>query len=59
MKILESIVYVISQLICLGGREIAEEGGKILPKISPKASAKFWESFLSSKFHQNRNTKYC
>jgi len=36
MKILESIVYVISQLIFFGGRELAQEGGKILPKVSPK-----------------------
>jgi len=31
----------------LGGREIAQEGGEILPKVSPQ---------LSSTFHQNRNT---
>jgi len=35
MEISESIVYVISQLF-LGGREIAQEGGEILPKVSPK-----------------------
>jgi len=38
MKISEGIVYVISQLIFWGGgREIAQEGGKILrEKKSPK-----------------------
>jgi len=36
MKISESLVYVMSQLIFLGDREIAQEGGKILPKVSPK-----------------------
>jgi len=29
MKILDSIVYVISQLIFCGGREIAQGGGEI------------------------------
>jgi len=38
MKISESVVYVISQII-FGGREIAQEGGKILPKVSPKLKA--------------------
>jgi len=33
MKILESIVFVISQLRFLGGREITQEGGEILPKV--------------------------
>jgi len=33
MKILESIGYVISQLIILGGGEKDQEGGKILPKV--------------------------
>jgi len=36
MKISESIVNVISQLIFLWGREIAQEGGEIWPKVSPK-----------------------
>jgi len=36
MKISESVVYVISQLILLVGREIVQEGGEILPKVSPK-----------------------
>jgi len=36
MKLLESIVYIISKLIFLGGREIAPEGGEILPKVSLK-----------------------
>jgi len=36
MKISEIIVYVISQLIFLGGREIAQEGSEILSKVSPK-----------------------
>jgi len=30
MKISESIVYVISQLILMGGKELAQEGGEIL-----------------------------
>jgi len=39
MKILKSIVYVISQLIFFGGgRKIAQGGGEILPKASPKVS---------------------
>jgi len=33
MKIFESIVYVISQLIVLGCREIAQGGDKILPEV--------------------------
>jgi len=45
MKILEGIVYVISELIFLGGREIAQEGGKILPKVLQKLKAKFWDFF--------------
>jgi len=36
MKMSESIVYVLSQLIVLRGSEIAQEGGEILPKVSPK-----------------------
>jgi len=36
-----STVYVISQLIFLRGREIAQAGGKILPKVLPKFQAKF------------------
>jgi len=36
MKIPESIVYVIFQIIFLRGREIAQEGSEILPKVSPK-----------------------
>jgi len=36
MKISDSIVYVISELIFSGGREIAQEGGEILPKVLPK-----------------------
>jgi len=51
MKILEIIVYVISQLIFFGGRELAREGGEILPKVSQKVSEKFWQNFGSSKFH--------
>jgi len=45
-KISESIVYVISQLICLGGREIAQEGRNI-PEVSPKLRAQFWEFKIS------------
>jgi len=56
MKISESIVYVISQLIFLGGREVAEERGEVVPKTSPKLQAKFWENLVSSKFHQDRST---
>jgi len=52
MKILKSIVYVISQLFFWGAREIAEGGGEILAKVF----AKLWEKFLGSKFHQNCNT---
>jgi len=38
MKISESILFVISQVpvMFFGGREIGQEGGKILPKVSPK-----------------------
>jgi len=35
-KFFESIVYVNSQLIFWGGREIAQEEGEILPKDSSK-----------------------
>jgi len=35
MKIMENIVYVISQLIFLGGWEIAQRGGEIFHR-------KFW-----------------
>jgi len=56
MKISESIVYVISQQLFLGGSEIAQEGGKILQKVLLKLWAKVCENFVSSKFHQNRNT---
>jgi len=40
----ESTVYVISQLIIFGGREIAQGGGKILPEISLKISLQFCEN---------------
>jgi len=33
MKLLESIVYVISELIFFGGRTIAQEKNEILPKV--------------------------
>jgi len=36
MKMSANIEYVISQLIFLGGREIAQEEGEIVPKVSPK-----------------------
>jgi len=39
-----------------GDREIAQKEGEILPKVSLKLYAKIWENFVSSKFHQNRNT---
>jgi len=32
----------------LGGREIPQGGGEILPENS----ASFWETFMSSKFHE-------
>jgi len=32
----EHSIYVTSQLIFLGAREVAQEGGEILPKVSPK-----------------------
>jgi len=47
MKILESIVYVISQLF-FWGKEITRGGGEILPKVLPKLKAKFWENFVRS-----------
>jgi len=34
MKISEIIVYISTNI--LGGMEIAQEGGEILPKVSPK-----------------------
>jgi len=39
-------------IIFWGGREIAQKGGKILPKVSPKLQAKFRENLefkMSSK----------
>jgi len=56
MKIMESIVYVISQVISFGGREIVQGGGEILQKVLPKVSAKFCGNIRSSKFHQNHHT---
>jgi len=32
----ERSIYVIDQLICLGGTDIAQEGSEILPNVSPK-----------------------
>jgi len=49
MKILKSIVYAISQLEMFGGREIAQGGGKIFPKVSA--------TILSVKFHKNATLK--
>jgi len=57
-KILESIVYVIFQLILFWGREIVQGGGEILPKFPSNVSAKFWVNFWSSKYYQNHNTSY-
>jgi len=54
MKISETIVYVISQVIFWGTRKIAQEGGEILPKVSSKPQTKFREILVSYKFHQNR-----
>jgi len=54
IKISERIVYVIFQQIFFGGREIAQERGEILPKVSPILYAKFWENSVGSKFHQNK-----
>jgi len=34
-----------------GRRRNAEEEGEMLTKVSPEVSAKFFESFVSSKFH--------
>jgi len=50
MKILESIVglYVISQLVFIGGREIGQQRSKILRKVKAK--------FCESKISQNCNT---
>jgi len=49
IKISESKVglYVISLLIFLRVREIAQEGGKIM-KVSPKLRQHFWENIVSS-----------
>jgi len=58
MKISESILYVISQVIFLGCREKAQEKGEILPEVLQKLKAKFCENFVSSKFHQNRNNNH-
>jgi len=56
MKIPDSIAYICDFRTNFfgvgGGRELAQEGGEILPKVSPKLLSKFWENFLSSKFHQ-------
>jgi len=52
MKMLQSIVYLINQLIFFGGREIAQGGGESKPKVSLKFSV----NFGSSKFHQYRKT---
>jgi len=41
MKLLESIVYGISQLILLRGREIAQGESNILPEVSAKLPRKF------------------
>jgi len=38
-----TVVYVISQLIIIGGRKITQEGSKILPKIFPKVLVTFSE----------------
>jgi len=54
--ILESILYVISQLIFSGSKEIAQGGGENLPKVLPKVLAKLCINFGSSKFHENRYT---
>jgi len=50
MKLLDSIVYVISQVIFFGVREIAQGGGEIMPKVSPKVSKKIWVIFGTSNF---------
>jgi len=55
MKILGSIVYVISHLIIFGGKEIAQEGGEILPNVL----AKFCENYVTSKFHQPVSWTLC
>jgi len=45
---LESIVYVIPQLILAGGRQMYQGGGDILQKVLENIS----EKFLSSKYNQ-------
>jgi len=47
MKVMESIVYVISQLILFGDREIVQEGGEVLLKVLPTISAIFHVYFGS------------
>jgi len=44
-KISEIIVYVISQLLFWGGREIAQEGGDILRNASPKLRLNLRQNF--------------
>jgi len=48
MKISESIVYITSQLIFLGNRQIAQEGGEILPNIA-KTLGQFLGKFYEFK----------
>jgi len=57
MIILVSIVYVISQL-SVWGQGNSSGGYKISPKVSAKCCEYFvsFSSFVSTKFHQNRNT---
>jgi len=43
------------KLIFWGGREIAQEGGEMLLKFSPKLEARFWKKLFSSNFQQNHN----
>jgi len=37
------------------GREIAQEGGEILPKVLPKVLAELWKHFVSPKIHKSCN----
>jgi len=57
-KILKKLVEILYNFSTkfLRGREIAQGGGEVLPKVSPKVSPKVCDNFPSSKFHQNCNT---
>jgi len=52
MKISESIVYVISQLVFLGGCEIGQERCEILLEVSPKLRHNFGKNLRVQNFTQ-------